>query len=100
LDEKHHGAYSPEQLKVWAHSISNGSTHRTIQLLVRDIFWEESWYQSREGFKWILTCQTMQLKITICCAAKRSTHTLWKWHPQQAGVWRSKRKNNGTERTV
>lgn len=51
LDEKHHGAYSPEQLKVWAHSISNGSTHRTIQLLVRDIFWEESWYQSREGFK-------------------------------------------------
>ena len=25
LDEKHHGAYSPEQLKVWAHLISSGS---------------------------------------------------------------------------
>ena len=25
LDEKHHGTYSPEQLKVWAHLISNGS---------------------------------------------------------------------------
>ena len=25
LDEKHHGAYSPEQLKMWANLISSGS---------------------------------------------------------------------------
>ena len=67
--------------------------------IIRDFFMEER----------ILVPVTWRIQMnshlpndaTICCAPKRFTHTLWHWHPKQAGVWWPKSENNGiTEQTV
>jgi len=78
LDEKHHGAYSPEQLKVWAHLINNGS-HTSYNTAPNKRFFRggknpgTSHVKDSNEFSPAKRCN---LRSQYVVQLKRSTHTL------------------------